>query len=120
MNFLALKRFCHECGHVLNGRRDQKYCSDQCRNTYNNRHYSDLLHKNRKINRILHANKLILLELAQHKRKKHPIRIFQEKGFQFEFHTHTRISKAGQTIFYCYDYGYLRIHEDCYLIIHEE
>ena len=120
MSFLDVKRFCHECGQILKGRRDQKYCSDHCRNAYNNRSYADLLIENRKINRILHANKQILYAFAQEKRKKIPTKAFHQKGFQFEFHTHTRISKSGQTIFYCYDYGYLRFNEDFYLIIHEQ
>lgn len=120
MNFTEVKRFCLECGHVLHGRRDQKYCSDYCRNACNNRNNALLHYKNRKINRILHANKLILLALYQEKRNRHHIQKFYDKGFQFEYHTHSKISKLGQTIHYCYDYGYLRIQEDIYLIIHEE
>lgn len=120
MNFLEKKRFCRECGHVLQGRSDQKYCSDYCRNVSNNRQNALLLNKNRKINRILHANKLILVGMYKDKQKKHHIQKFYAQGFQFEFHTHTKISKSGQTCYYCYDYGYLRIREDFYLIIHEE
>ena len=29
-------RSCKECDHKLSGRRDQKFCSDYCRNTFNN------------------------------------------------------------------------------------
>jgi len=27
---------CIECGEILNGRRDKKFCSDTCRTSYNN------------------------------------------------------------------------------------
>ena len=31
------ERKCLECGTVLKGRSDKKFCSDYCRNTYNNK-----------------------------------------------------------------------------------
>jgi len=31
------QRHCRECNEELNGRKDQKFCSDYCRNTFNNR-----------------------------------------------------------------------------------
>jgi predicted nucleic acid-binding Zn ribbon protein len=31
------QRVCKECGHKLSGRKDQKFCSDYCRNSFNNK-----------------------------------------------------------------------------------
>jgi len=35
------QRNCPECGEKIIGRADKKFCSDQCRNSYNNRLNSD-------------------------------------------------------------------------------
>ncbi|MBC7863150.1 MAG: DUF2116 family Zn-ribbon domain-containing protein, partial [Bacteroidia bacterium] len=37
----AATKKCPECGESYLGRVDKKFCSDQCRNTYNNRHNAD-------------------------------------------------------------------------------
>ena len=56
-------RKCQECGDKLNGRKDQKFCSDYCRNTFNNRQNEDSTKYMRRINHILRKNRRIL---AQH------------------------------------------------------
>jgi predicted nucleic acid-binding Zn ribbon protein len=56
-------RKCKECGQVLNGRKDQKFCSDYCRNTYNNRQNEDATAYVRRINNILRKNRRILASM---------------------------------------------------------
>ena len=41
----------------------------------------------------------------------------QRLGFQFKFITHIYTTKSGKTYFYCYDYGYLPLDNDWYLIV---
>ena len=36
-----MKKNCLECGEAFNGRIDKKFCSDYCRNTYNNKINND-------------------------------------------------------------------------------
>ena len=57
------KRTCLECEAKLSGRKDQKFCADYCRNTYNNRQNEDANATVRRINGILRKNRRIL---AQH------------------------------------------------------
>ena len=56
-------RPCKECGQKLSGRRDQKFCSDYCRNTFNNRLNEDSTNYMRRINNILRRNRRILLAM---------------------------------------------------------
>ena len=54
-----LSRKCPECGDKIIGRVDKKFCSDQCRNTYNNRLNSDASNTVRNINNIQSVIKTI-------------------------------------------------------------
>ena len=63
MKTKAVERLCRECEVKLNGRRDQKFCSDYCRNTYNNRQNEGVTSYMRRINTILRKNRRILVEL---------------------------------------------------------
>lgn len=38
-------------------------------------------------------------------------------GFQFKYITHLYTTKTGKTYYYCYDYGYLPLENDWYLIV---
>ena len=41
----------------------------------------------------------------------------QRLGFQFKYLTHTYTTKTGKTYHYCYDYGYLPLENEWYLIV---
>jgi len=56
-------RKCQECAQLLKGRKDQKFCSDYCRNTFNNRLNEDATNYVRRINNILRKNRRILASL---------------------------------------------------------
>ena len=56
-------RNCQECNLKLSGRKDQKFCSDYCRNTFNNRLNEDATNYVRRINNILRKNRRILSQL---------------------------------------------------------
>ena len=56
-------RKCAECGDKLVGRADQKFCSDNCRNAFNNRQNSDANNLVRNINNTLRRNRRILHDL---------------------------------------------------------
>jgi hypothetical protein len=38
-------------------------------------------------------------------------------GFHFKYLTHTYTTKKGKIYFYCYEYGYLPIEKDWYLVV---
>lgn len=118
METFSSQRYCKECSSVLKGRRDQKFCSDYCRNQFNNRSYALHFAVQKQINRILIQNKQILAQLVviEKKRKVQEVEL-QRKGFNFEFHTHQKRTKNGKVYVFCYDFGYLRLNADHYFLV---
>jgi hypothetical protein len=110
-------RSCKECEEVLRGRIDQKFCSDQCRTTYNNRINRDSCDLMRKINYILRRNRRILKALFSNKSKLIRREELLEKGFNFQYHTKTIINKEGKLYVFCYDLGYVNFKDDKYFLI---
>lgn len=111
------QRTCIECNEVLRGRSDQKFCSDACRNTYNNRLNSDSTALVRNINNTLRRNRRILMAFYDRKKTKITREILLEKGFIFHYFTHIYTTKKGSTYYFCYDYGYLILDEGLYFIV---
>jgi hypothetical protein len=119
MNAQPLVRTCKECSCKLNGRSDQKFCSDFCRNTYNNRTNSLKNEEVRKINAILRRNHRILARHVPKGIRQLNWRTLAEEGFNFQFYTHTKANQNGQVYTYCYDFGYLRTSKDQCLLVHQ-
>ena len=112
-----MNKKCLECGDKFIGRADKKFCSDQCRNAYNNRLNSDSNNFVRNINNILRKNRRILAELnPSGKVKVHRDKLL-ERGFKFSYFTNTYSTKAGKTYHYCYDQGYLALENDYYFLV---
>ncbi|MEM9858773.1 MAG: hypothetical protein AAF843_15550 [Bacteroidota bacterium] len=108
---------CLECGTQIFGRYDKKFCSDQCRNSYNNKLNSDSNNYIRNVNNILRKNRRILLSLnPSGKTKLHRDKIV-EKGFDFNYHTNIYKTKAGATYFFCYEYGYLELDNNWFMLV---
>jgi len=111
------KRVCLECGDELRGRKDQKFCSDQCRNTYNNRLHEDANNYVRRVNNILRKNRRILAQLnPKGKIIVDGIRLAEE-GFNFHYYTNVYETKQGESYFFCYDQGYKRVERDQYMLV---
>lgn len=99
---------CPECGDEIIGRADKKFCSDQCRNSYNNKLNSDSSNFVRNINNILRKNRRILQELNKQSGKTMVTKdTLLSNGFNFNYHTHTYKTKKGDTYKFCYEQGYL-------------
>ena len=101
-------KYCLDCESKIIGRSDKKFCSDACRNNFNNKLNSDTVSTMRNINYALRKNRRILQSLIpDHKQKINiPKTKLINEGFNFEFLTHVKKSKAGNTYIFCYDYGY--------------
>lgn len=111
-------RLCLECGKPLKGRIDKKFCDDYCRNAYNNKSKIEESTYVRKINQVLKRNRRILQELLGNEGMiKQPKVNFINKGFQFQFHTHQYVNKKGNIYYFCYEYGFLPLEGDSYLIV---
>lgn len=113
------ERKCPECGDVIVGRADKKFCSDQCRNTYNNKLNSDASNTVRNINNILRKNRRILQESNKQSGKSMVNKeVLLTKGFNFTYHTHTYTTKKGDIYIFCYEQGYLYLEDkDLYLLV---
>ncbi len=114
----TIKKECRACGKVLHGRADKKFCNDYCRNAYNNnlklanstivRHINNSLLKNRRI---------LETVLGQEEMQKITKDKLLQQGFQIKYITHTYTNKKGNVYFFCYEYGYLPLEHDVFLIV---
>ena len=110
---------CLACNKPVKGRTDKKFCDDYCRNNYNNQLKSDTTNLVRNINNALGKNRRILESLLPGGEEtfKTTKEKLLHKGFQFKFITHSYTNKKGDVYFFCYDYGYLPIGNDWYLLV---
>lgn len=111
---------CQECGKPLTGRVDKKFCSDLCRNSFNNRLNSDSYNIVRNINNQLRKNRRILEELCPDEKSKTTKHILLAKGFDFNLITNIRPTLKGSIYRFVYDYGYLELDNDFYLIVRDK
>ncbi len=112
---------CLECGTEIKGRADKKFCSDYCRNAYNNNINKDSKNLVRNINNRLRKNYRILdsFELKDGKTRTTKTRLM-DKGFDFEYITNLYTTKKGSTYFFVYDLGYLPLDNDYYMVVKRE
>jgi hypothetical protein len=111
-------RPCLECNKPLKGRIDKKFCDDYCRNAYNNKSKIEESAYVRKINQILRRNRRVLEELLGNEgMSKQSKASLINKGFQFHFHTHQYANKKGNIYYFCYEYGFLPLEGDLYLVV---
>jgi len=112
---------CLACNKTLRGRADKKFCDDYCRSNYNNlqkiKDKPDEFVKN--INNTLLKNRKILLSILPETEEMAKVTANKllEKGFVFKYHTHTYKNKKDQVYFFCYEYGYLPLGENWYLVV---
>ena len=79
------EKLCPECGRPVFGRIDKKFCSDACRNAFNNKANAASTNYMRNVNNILSKNRRILAELnPDGKKKTHKDKLLK-KGFDFGF-----------------------------------
>jgi len=111
---------CLECGEKLIGREDKKFCSDGCRNAYNNKMNKDSTNLMRNINNKLSKNYRILSELKPEGKSKTTRTKMLGKGFDFEFFTSIYQTKTGNTYYFLYDQGYMAIENDGYVLVKKD
>ncbi len=108
------------CGKQVRGRIDKKFCDDYCRNSFNNKLKGLSGNLVRNINNALGKNRRILEGIicsgdnGSAKTNKEKL---MQMGFQFKYLTHVHRTKAGKNYNYCYDYGYLPLENDWFLVV---
>lgn len=108
---------CLECGDPLRGRIDKKYCSDYCRNSYNNRINKSAKNLIRNTNNRLRKNYKVLAELNRTGKTKVTRSKLIGYNFDFNFFTSIYTTKTNNVYFYIYDQGYLELDNEIYLLI---
>ena len=110
---------CKICKKPIVGRSDKKFCSIKCKNYYhvNLRRVTSL--EVIEINKILHRNRSILLEImGKHKTQKKINRIILEKmKFRFKYHTHTTTNSKGKIYNYVYDFAWMEFSNNEILVV---
>jgi hypothetical protein len=116
MSFITDKH-CMECGTPYRGRPDKKFCTDQCRTTYNNRLNRDEVNCIRNVNNTLRRNRRILLSLNPTGKIRVRAETLRSQGFDFNHFTSLYRTRDGRQYFYCYDQGYTPVDRDWYLLV---
>ena len=108
---------CLECGEVILGRSDKKFCSDYCRNSYNNRVNKASNNLIRNINNRLKKNWRILETLnPDDKTKVHKSKLL-DQGFDFNYFTSIYTTKKQTVYYFVYNQGYLDIGNSFYMLV---
>ena len=116
---VAQTRFCITCDKPVKGRTDKKFCDDYCRNNYNNQLNACNNNLVRNINNALGRNRRILESMIPLHEEMGKVSKQQlaDNGFQFKYMTHTYVNRNGSHYLFCYDYGYLPLENDMYLVV---
>jgi hypothetical protein len=101
-----VERVCLDCGARLLGRSDKKFCSDQCRNNYNNRINRDHNNYVRNVHAQLRRNRRILSDLFGDGHHRIHRDALVAQGYNFTFFTHLIETKDGLKWSYCFEYGF--------------
>ncbi|RED24807.1 hypothetical protein BD847_1543 [Flavobacterium cutihirudinis] len=111
---------CPECSEKIVGREDKKFCSDSCRNAYNNKINKDTTNFMRNVNNKLRKNYRILSELNTDGKSKARRDKMINKGFDFDFFTNILHTKTGNTYYFLYDQGYRSLDNDYFMLVKKE
>lgn len=100
------EKICPECERPIYGRSDKKFCSDGCRNAFNNKQNAGDREMIRKINQQLQKNRRILDEFFGSDRNPAHRDDMLRAGFDFNFYTHITKGNNQDLQHNCYDHYY--------------
>jgi predicted nucleic acid-binding Zn ribbon protein len=115
-----MSKNCLECNEKIVGREDKKFCSDGCRNAYNNKINKDSNNYMRNVNNKLRKNYRILSEANTEGKSKITKTKLLSKGFDFDYFTNILNTNTGNTYYFVYDQGYRFLDNDFYMLVKKE
>ena len=115
-----MSKTCLECNEKIVGREDKKFCSDGCRNAYNNKINKDSTNYMRNINNKLRKNYRILSELNVEGKSKTTKTKLLSKGFDFDYMTNILNTKTGNVYHFVYEQGYMELDNDFYMLVKKD
>jgi hypothetical protein len=101
-----MKNQCLECKSAFTGRSDKKFCSDYCRNSFNNRRNSQSNNYIRRVNYVLKKNRKILASYYSPDDCVINRNKLLMDGYNFNFFTSYQKTNDGKTYYFCYDFGF--------------
>lgn len=110
---------CKMCKKEMVGRSDKIFCGVQCKNHYHQKLRAVTRDQAFALDRILHRNRSILLEVLGKKITKLKVKrmVLVEKGFDWKYHTHYHLNSQGKIMHYVYDFGWMEFSDDYILIV---
>ncbi len=113
---------CKICKTPLVGRSGKMFCSINCKNSYHSKLRRHTDKQAYGIDRHLHRNRSILLEVLTSKQSKVkvPRIVLEEKRFHWKYHTHFHINSSGKMMHYIYDTGWMEFSDDEVLVIRNQ
>jgi len=112
------KKFCLACSALIRGRSDKRFCDDGCRNAHNNKINSVPNSFVRQINTTLRKNRRILEGLlGDEKNRKISRESLLKTGLDMDYFTNQLRNAKGQVYFFVYEFGYLSIEHDHFLLV---
>ncbi|NCP45677.1 MAG: hypothetical protein COW67_14275 [Flavobacteriales bacterium CG18_big_fil_WC_8_21_14_2_50_32_9] len=111
------KQKCIECNEPFSGRADKKFCSDYCRNAYNNKINKDTTNLIRNTNNRLRKNWRILEKLNPIDKCKINKQKLVDRDFDFNLFTSIYTTKTGNVYYFCYNQGYLELENNFYTLV---
>ncbi len=112
-----MTKHCLECGEVLMGRADKKFCNDQCRSAHYQKTHADSTPLIRNINNQLKKNRMILSKLNPDGKTKVKKATLEKEGFHFKYFTSIYTTRDHRTYFFVYDQGYLPLENDFFALV---
>jgi hypothetical protein len=108
-NIVPKQRKCRLCQQAFVGRTDKMFCSIKCKTTYHQKLSLVTFEASIRIDKILHRNRSILLELMGKNgtQKKIPKIMLDAKKFNWTYITHHHINNQGKEVRYLYDFSYM-------------
>lgn len=102
-------RLCRLCKSPYEGRRDKIFCSVKCKTTYHEKLSAVTFEASARIDKILHRNRSILLEVVgkQSVQKKLNRQVLDQKKFNWTYITHYHINSQKKFVNYVYDFSWM-------------
>tara|TARA_B100000678_G_C18181897_1_gene491540 strand:+ start:1080 stop:1439 length:360 start_codon:yes stop_codon:yes gene_type:complete len=101
-----MEKVCIECDKTFEGRMNQKFCTQKCKNAYHNARNREKESVVIQTNKILHRNWNVLQKMYEvYRSKPVQIEILEANGYKPKYHTHTHNSPVGEKYQMVYDYG---------------
>lgn len=117
---MAITVSCLFCKEAFKGRSDKKFCSDQCRASFNNQNRADSEKVIQQVNKVLRKNRTILKTLNPTGMSIVRKEFLLERGFNFKYFTSLYQTKDGNEYWFCYDMGYMQLEENKVRIIEHQ